>query len=367
MADCLLGLVGVTESTDIPFYSELEDSQKEAIALSTSGKYLDTLSGGIDLMGVDDAAYQVAVLDMGIKACKESSKVLSDELLLAINNRFHPAKTKFNGFIGRRTVSATSTSSGNLQGQRYRLRQPIAGIIDVRGVAVCVNGVGNFNVYIARCNAKDKATEEILFTLPVTTETNTWSIANLASATDGIKLPMEIEGIPQEYYFYWNREESGGLFAKNNDLKCGSCGSDQQENALAAYMDYNGVSFTDPNNLKKINTDKHGHGLSITAIVGCDHKTVICREYEKKEAVKLMMDKAAQYKAGELWIEYILKSAWVNRDNLQSREYMWGKRNHFAAEFSKRITAIADDMVELGETNCYTCKENTMLKGTIFS
>lgn len=366
MTDCLLNLVGVTDSESIPFYDDLDAQQQEDIALSTSGHFLDTLTGGIDLMGVDDAEYMKAVLDMGLKACKEASKVLNDELLLAINNRFHPSRTKFNGFIGRRSISATSTSSGNLQGHRYRIPFPIAGLITVSSVGVCVNGVGTFNVYIGRCDAKDPAIVETLFTFPVTTVANSWTNVDMASATNGVKLPMEIDGVPQEYFFYWNRNEAGGLLPKNNDLKCGTCSGKAQSEALAQYMQYNGVSFSDPNNLNAVKADKMGHGLSVMAAVSCDHATVVCREYNKKDAVKLMMQKAAQYKAGELWIEYILKSAWVNRDGLQSREYMWGKRNHFRAEFEQRITAIANTM-ELGETNCYICKNDTMMKGTIYS
>jgi hypothetical protein len=367
MTDCLLDIVGVTDSVAIPFYAGLQAQQKTDIALSSSGLFLDTMTGGIDLMGVDDAEYMAAVLDLGLKACKEASKALHDELLLAINNRFHPAKSKYDGFIGRRAVSATSNSTGLLQGQRYRMREAIAGLITINSIGVCVNGAATFNVYIGRCDAKDPAIVETLFTFPVTTIPNVFTNVNMASAGGVVKLDMEIKGVPQEYYIYWNRNEAGGLFAKNNDMKCGSCGGKIQSEVLLGFMNYDGVSFSDPANLHgTVKADKLGHGLSVAVVVGCDHTTVICREFEKKDAVKLMMQKAAQYKAGELWIEYILKSAWVNRDGLQNREYMWGKRNHFRAEFDQRITAIANKM-ELGETNCYVCKDDKVIKGTIYS
>lgn len=366
MTNCLENIVGVTNSIIIPFYDQLTDQSKEDIALSESGLFLDTLTGGIDLNGVDDAIYQQSVLDMGVKACQEASKILNDELLLAINNRFHPAKTKFNGFIGRRSVSATLQSTPNFQGHRYRMYEPISGLITIKSIGVNVNGVGTFNVYISRCNARDIATEEILFTFPVTTTASIFTNVDMTSAGGSVVLDMQIEGVPQEYYIYWMRDESGGLMPKNNDMKCNTCSNQQQEYSLSGFMEFNGVAFTDPANLRNVSADRLGHGLSVAAVVSCDHTTVICREYTKKDAVKLMMDKAAQYKAGELWIEYILKSAWVNRDGLQSREYMWGKRNNFKTEFETRITAIANGM-ELGETNCYICKKDTMYKGTIYS
>lgn len=366
MVDCLLNLTGVTESTTIPFYDQLDDAQTAAIAVSSSGLFLDTLTGGIDLMGIDDLIYQKSILDLGLKACVESSRIMNDELLLAINNRFHPAKTKYNGFIGRRSVSATLQSTPNYQGQRYRMNEPIAGLISIKSIGVNVNGVGTFNVYISRTNARDPTTEEILFTFPVTTVANVFTNVDMSSQPNGINLDMQIEGVPQEYYVYWMRDESGGLLPKNNDMRCYTCSNNQAASALGGFMEYNGVAFSDPNHLFSVIIDKFAHGLSVAAIVSCDHTTVICREYQKKDAVRLMINKAGQYKAGELWIEYILKSAWVNRDGLQSREYMWGKRNNFKAEFDTRVTAIANEM-ELGETNCYVCRNDTMFRGTIFS
>lgn len=367
MSDCLKDIVGVTANTQIPFYDQLDPEQQTAIAVSGSGNYMDKLTGGIDLMGVDDVDYMKAVLNLGLDARNEASRILNDELLVAINNRFHPSKSKYNGFIGRRTISATNNSTANLQGQRYRTHQPIAGLISISSIALCLNGVGSFNVYIDRCNTHDCAiTTGHLYTFPVTTVANTWTNVDMSSQPGGIQLPLEVEGLAQEYYIYWNREEAGGLLPKNNDMKCGSCGGKVQSEILLSFMNYDGVAFTDTNKLMSVRNDRMGHGISVSAVVGCDHATVICREYDKKEAVKLMMQKAAQYKAGELWIEYILKSSWVNRDGLQSKEYMWGKRNHFSSEFDKRITAIANAM-ELGETNCYVCKNDTMMKGTIYS
>lgn len=366
MANCLLGIVGVTEKETIPFYADLETELQDSIAESSSGLYLDELPGGIDLMAVDDETYMPQVLQLGVDACKKASKDLYADLLVAINNRFHPAKTNFNGLIGRKTVSATSSSAGEIQGQRYRMNEPIAGLITITKIELQVNGSGAFNVYISRCDAKSSATEELLYTFPVTSVANTWVVANISSATNGIKLPMEIDGVPQEYYVYWKRSESGGFYPKNNEIKCGTCGNNANIDALAGFMQYNGVSISGTDNLFSANTDKAGHGLAITAQVSCDHESVVCREYEKKQAVKLMIEKAAQNKAGELWIEYIFKSGYVNRDNMQNREYLWGKRNHFRKEYEERITAIANTM-ELGETNCYICKDTPMTKGTIFS
>lgn len=365
MSTCLDKIIGVTAKETIPFYTDLNADLKTEIAISSSGLYLDKLTGGIDLMQVDDDTYMTQVLNLAIDARDEAVKVLNSELLIAINNRYKAAKTKYIGFIGRRTVSGTSSSSKEHQGHRYRMIEPIAGNINISSIGVNVNGSADFFVYVARCNAKDHEIEEVLYTFPITSVANVWTNANMTSQPKGIKLPMEVNGIAQEYYIYWKRSESGGLLAKNNDIKCGTCGS-RETAALSEFMHYDGVSATDFSNLKNVTIDKLGHGLSVNAVVGCDHSMVVCREYNKKEAVALMTEWAALYKAGALWIEYIIKSGYVNKDNMQNREYLWGKRNHFNKEFDERITAIVTAM-ELGETNCYVCKDNTMFKGTIFS
>ena len=365
MPTCLEKIIGVTDNQTIPSYADIDAGLKTEIAISSSGLYMDRLTGGIDLMAVDTEDYMTSVLNLAVKARDQASKILNDELLLAINNRFHPAKTKYIGFIGRRSVSSTLSSSGNIQGQRYRMHEPIAGYISISQIGVNVNGSGAFNVYVARCDANSKETLELLYTFPVTSIANTWVNANLSSAAPGLKLPMEIDGVAQEYYIYWKRDEAGGFYPKDNDIKCGTCGSKNANAALSGFMNYNGISLADINNVKNVSTDNMGHGLSVNAVVSCDHTLVVCREYEKKDAVQLMMNWAALYKAGELWIEYIIQSGFVNRDNMQNREYFWGKRNHFQKEFNERITAIANAM-ELGETNCYVCKDDTMTKGTIY-
>ena len=362
---CLDKIIGVTSKTDIPHYADLDADLQTEIAISSSGLFLDKLTGGIDLYAIEDDTYMPKVLNLAIDARDEAVKVLNDELLLPINNRFHAAKTKYIGSIGRRTVSATSTSSGNNQGHRYRMHEPIAGYISISAISVNVNGVGNFNVYVARCDVNEKTVEEVLYTFPVISAANVWTNCDMTSQPTGIQLPMQVNGEPQEYYIYWKRDEAGGLFAKNNDIKCSLCDK-AGDKALSGFMQYDGISFSDMNNLKAGGVDKLGHGISVRAVVGCDHSMVICREAEKKDAVLKMMQWAALYKAGSLWIEYLIKSGYINKEGLQNREYFWGKRNNFEKEFSERITSIANAM-ELGETECYVCKDDTMFKATIFS
>lgn len=362
--NCIADIIGVTESTDIPHYNDLSEEMQAAIAVSNSGLYMDALPGGIDLNEIDTQESMEFALQSALNASEEAQKTLKADLLLAINNRFQPAKVKFYGYIGERSVTGVFNTTANFEGHRYRMIEPIAGNVVINQIALCLNGANTFNVYVARCNAKSKAIEAVLHTLPITTVSGQWSNATMPQG--GITLPMEIYGVEQEYYIYYDRTEAGGLMPKNNNIKCGGCTAATVMKSLNAYMTYHGVSFNSLENLSNMKADQQGHGISIQAVVGCDTETVVCREYDKQEAIQQMMAWAARYKAGELWIEYIFKGAQVNRVNLQNREYLWGKRNHFRKEYEERITAIANNLT-LGETNCYTCKDDKVIKGTIYS
>lgn len=360
--DCTQDIVGVTNSTLIPFYDELTPEVQEAIIANTSGLFMDKLPGGVDLMTVDDVDYMNALLTFALDAKGEAAKILKDELLIAINNRYATSKTKFNGEIGRRSTSNNLNSTGDNQGQRYRMTEPIAGSIKINKVAVNLSGARTFNVYIAGNATGEYQMGEILYALPVTSSGGVWVNCDISAYPEGIILPMHVNGEAQEYYIFFKRSEAGNLFPKNNDIKCATC--DHSHSTLSQYMEYHGFAAADMGNLRNVKADAYGHGLSVTALVGCENQSIICREYEKQEAVSLMMQWAALYKAGELWIEYVQKSGIVNKTNLQNREYLWGKRNHFRKEFDERITSIANTM-ELGETNCYTCKSDKIIKGLI--
>ena len=364
---CLDGLVGVTKKGlgDLPFYAQLSPTIKSKIIVSASGLYIDKLTGGIDLTTIGDLGTMNAVLKSGLEAIEETPKILQDDLTMALNTRYKSANKPYSGAIGRVFISKVLGTKGNLQGQRLRANNPISGYISITKISIAVNGAETFKIYVGRANTGDEQMAEVLHEFPVTTATPGFSVADMSSAEGEIKLPMQINGIAQEYWVYWNRTEAGALSPKDNDIKC-NCPNDPINNLLE-YLDIKGVGFADINSLKNIPmTDNYGHGLSIQAAVKCDEVMIICQQYENDASIKAALAWAANYKAGELWIEYIFKSNSVERVMIQGREYLWGKRNHFAKEYNDRITWIANNM-DVAESNCYECKGNKMFFGAILS
>lgn len=362
--ECIRKAVGITDSQVLPFYSSLSDDTKEAIAESVSGLYITNLAGGIDLNTITDLKYMNDVLAMALGARDEAERVFNDDLVVAISSRFQSTRPKFHGDIGRTANSKTLNVGKQYIGHRYRAIAPISGSIKIEALRVNVNASATFNVLIGRCDVGEtEMTEKALHTIPVTSVAGTWTSITLPDGV--ITLPLQVEGVAQEYYIYYDRV-GASVLPKNNEIKCGTCNGGIKIDALGQFIEYHGMEISNLDKVRQISTNRNGYGLCVTAQVACDNKMLLCREYEKKDTINAMSNWALMYKAGELWIEYLMKSNYINKTALQNREYLWGKRNHFRAEYEKRITNIANDMT-LGETGCYTCKGNRGAKGTIYS
>lgn len=360
--DCLTGISGVANDTTIPFWNELDGALTQALMKSTSTLYAANLPGGIDLTTIDSLEMVQAVLKCGLDANIEAIKVTQGDIIMKLNTLYKRDKKNFNGNLGRPDFTSTLNTTGTLHGMRLRMRESIGGNIKIGAMRINVNGPATFNVYIAKCNARDYAAE-IIKTYEVTTTANSWTTIPLGDDTDaGITLPMQVQGIAQEYWIFYNRTEALGVMPKNNQIKC-NCVNDNVY-AVFDYMDVHGVAFEAIGNVRSVASDLYGHGLSISANVGCDDSIVMCREYDTSSAMQQAMAWAVNFKTGMLWIENLLKSNYVSREIIQSREYMYGKRNAFEGKYGKQIDYIGINM-NLDETNCYTCGKDKMFYATI--
>ncbi len=129
---------------------------------------------------------------------------------------------------------------------------------------------------------------------------------------------------------------------------------------MQVYLQVDGIGFTDPANMVTSgSTDGYTHGFILDVEIKCESKPLICREYNETEKISVAMAWAANFKTGEYVIEEVLKSAEVNRYTLQAKEYNWGKRNHFRAEYDARVKFIAAEM-NPNNSDCFMCKEREL-------
>jgi hypothetical protein len=351
MVDCMAGVVGVTKNESLPYWGNLTTDFQDKLKLASSGLYLDQLPGGPDLTTIDDLKLMEHMLTQGQLAIDAANIVAKGDIIMKLNTLYKLGKKKFNGFIGRRDVSTNINVSGQLQGIRLRAREPIGGFINIAAINVCMNGAGTFKVRVAQANALNKM-GTVINEYDVTSVAGNWTPVTLTGGP--LLLPLEVLGLAQEYWIYWDKAETGNLLPRNNEIKC-QCSND----AVSAAYDYvkiDGFAMSDITQLwNNVSYDYYAHGLSLSTTIYCDNLTIICKEFDNSEPIAISMAWAIAYKAAELWIEYLFKTNFVSREMVNSREYFWGKRNHFRAEYEARIQYIGNNL-SLDDTNCYVCK-----------
>ena len=362
MMACLTNIVGITKSECECIVAGLTTEEKEALAVSTSGLYMDDLPGGIHMKALKHIDSCKTFMQMATGARDNAIRMLEDDLVVALNNKYSKSKRAFVGSIGRMSYAATLGTSGRYQGIRIQPWDYSDGMITLHRFYMAVNATVNFTLRLYRVPRNTVMGEEIA-SWPITATANTWFTQNL---TVPLKLPLIYNSELVEYWFIYDLEEPGTPFApKDNKIECSTC--DQATGKLGDFVNAWGVQFDDLNALNNHSSDVYAHGLSLGVSIKCDNESLFCREYNDQDAIAVTMAHAVRFKAGELLIEDVLKSPDVNRYTTMAREYNWGKRNHFRAEYDSRIQYLAQT-INVDESNCYVCREtvNQPFKATIF-
>lgn len=351
---CLTEIVGVTKSDCECVIKGLTSDELTKVQASKSGLYLDDLEGGVHLKALTrvDACKNMAQMALGAR--DRAIKRLEDDLIVAINNRYKKDKTTFSGTIGRMSYAQSLGVSRNLQGMRIRPNDWSDGLITMNRLQIILNQAVTVTVRLYRVLVDSVMGEEIA-AWPVTTTANAYTLVPIGSTP--VKMPLVYNGEMVEYYLLYDISEPGTpVQPKDTGIQCGTCNK-----GVAPFSDYVtvwGVQANSATNLADKLTDQYSHGLIMDVEIKCDNEALFCREYKEDDAVSVVMAYCVWYKAGELLIEDVLKQPDVNRYTTMAREYLWGKRNHFRAEYESRLTYLAA-AIDVTASNCYVCREQT--------
>lgn len=362
MMACLTDIIGITVSDCECIIAGLSTEERDALAVSTSGLYLDDLPGGVHMKALKNIDSCKTFKVMATTARNNAARQLEDDLIVALNTKYTKSKRAFMGDIGRMSYAASLATSRRYQGIRIRPWDYSDGLITVNRFNIVVNETVNFTLKLLRV-PKDTVMGEEIGSWPITATANTWFTQNL---TTPLKLPLIYNNELVEYWFYYDLQEPGTTFApKDNKIECSTC--DVASGKLGDFVNVWGVQFDDLNALNAHISDSYAHGLSLSVSIKCDNESLFCREYNDQDAIAVTMAHAVRFKAGELLIEDVIKSPDVNRYTTMAREYLWGKRNHFRAEYDARIQYLAQT-VNVEDSNCYVCRqiENQPFKTGIF-
>lgn len=351
---CLKDIVGVTKYDTECLTGGLDAETLAKLHASTSGIYMDDLPGGVHLKALKYIDSARSMADMGLTARDNAIKTMQDDLVVALNERYKQGRKSYIGQVGRMSYAQTLPGGNRWQGLRIRPNDFNDAIMTVRRITVIMDQAVTFTLRLLRVPVDSVMGEEI-GSWQFTTTANAYKSIDLETP---LRLPFTVSdgNALVEYWLIYDTEESGQSFRpKDTKIGCNSCNSVAAD-VLEQYVKVWGVTVNDPSQLTGKTQDSYSHGIILDVDVRCDTNTLFCREYDENNAVAVAMARAVWYKAGELLIEEVLKSPDVNRYTTMAKEYLWGKRNHFRAEYDQRIIYLSAS-VDVSASNCYICRD----------
>lgn len=350
MFECLTDIIGITTENCPCTTGNLPEGVRADLARSKSGLYLDDLAGGVHLRALKDMSACHNLAELALAAKDEAIRLTSDDIVLALSEKFAKNKRFFKGEIGQRTYNGSEPLTRRYAGIRIRPQGLSDGVVTLKNVALSLDApVGEVTLKVVRSLFRGTV-GEVVAEIPVAVPLP--HVVIDLTLPIPLRLPLQKDGKAVEYYIVYDRTDGGGILPRKNKVSC-NCGT--AERALHAFVDADGVTFDDIAELNKAVPSGYAMGLSAEVDVRCDNQNFICREYDENDSVAITLAHATRYKAGELLIEAVLKSPEINRYTMMNREYLWGKRNHYRAEYNSRINFLTE-VVDITATDCYICK-----------
>jgi len=358
--ECLNKIIGITESDCDCIIGGLTPEEIQEIRESVSGLYLDDLEGGLQLRGIKQIDSCKNFAKMALGARDTAIKKLEADLLVALSLKYKSAKNSFVGYIGRPSYAATLNTSLANQYLKLIPNSHSDATVRVTGIRVVVDRNDTLTVSIIKVPIDANQGTIIHEFENVEVSANIYKAVDIGATP--ILLPLTENGEKYDYMFVYTSING----AKPKDLKfdC-NCGLGKS-NGYSEFLKVEGGELSDINNLNNSKKDAYSHGFSIDVDIRCYPGKLICREYDRENAIALTMAWATMYKAEELLIESVIGSNEVNRYTMMNREYLWGKRNHFKKEYESRIAYLASE-IDATSSDCFVCKETKMFLGGILS
>lgn len=354
--ECLKDIIGITQSDCDCIVNSLTPEQRADIKVSTSGFYMDNIPDALSLSAIKHIDSCFSFYTMSKTAKDTAITQLQDDIVAGLEVKYKSSKGSFFGTIGRSQYAGNLQASKAFQFLKVEPNGKTDAVINFKKARVYSSASGGSKFHImASINGDDP---ESIWELPITLVANN---AVVITPSSPMLLPMDQNGQSVTYFFAW--ETVNGSVPKDNKIDCncpnGGAGFENYVHAVGGQTD----AMIDAN---QVSTDNKAHGVVIDVEIKCMASNFICREYNDKNAIAVVSKWAVAYKANEFLIERILGSPEVNKYTLMSREYLYGKRNHFRSEYATRLQYILDT-IDVAKTDCFICKQSTITVGGILS
>lgn len=353
--ECLENIIGITNTNCECMLAGLTPEQVIAAKTSTSGLYLDgNLEGGVALEEVKLLENCGEYYKLATKAIKSAQKAFYDDLQIAIGTKYKNIKARFMGELGRLQYAGVMNVQDTLQYLKVEPLISSAAVMKVNNVRLNINTAKEAVPVKLIAVLDGLNTGDIVFEAVVNTQAARFTSVEIPV---NLQVPLSKNNRKINYYFVWERENELPI---DNSVSCGCSGGD----AYQAYVKLTGGTAADYDSLG-LKTDVFAHGFSVDAEIYCETGGLICNEFRKEDRIALVSAWSVLYKAGELLIEYVLQSPEINRFTMMSREYLWGKRNHFKAEYNNRLAYLGSE-IDITADDCFVCRDRKMFVGNVF-
>ena len=358
---CLDNILGLTRSNCDCTIDSLKDDElpDDWYKQSTSNLFLDELEGIVPIKAVGKAgACEGEMANFYFNALQTARQTTIDELMVAITQRGINGQKTYTGKIAGTSFSSIQNLNAiGYAGLRLSTRAMKGGKITIKSIYAMMNADATFDIQVYKLD-KDATELEQLATI-----TNIQSLANVLKETalvdeDNKPDPYVISLSEYGADFYLVYQPTTFLPLRNTI----SCGCGRKESDLKRYLTVSGAiapTLNDP-----FTNYSNGMGISLNASVGCDTSTLICEAFNNDDGINKVLPYTIRFKAGELVQEYVAKTNNISRYTMVDKEYIWGKRNHFKAEYNTRITWMAQN-INLDLIDCYICNDKRIRKGGI--
>lgn len=358
--ECLTEIIGISDSVCPCTLDGLTDEQKAAIKVSKSGLFLDDLEGMVTLRSLTALDSCKNFAQMTLSARDRAIKKLYADILVALSKKYKEGKGAFVGNVGRPSYATTLQTSKQHQFMRIIPVDNSDAVLKLTGFRIIIDRVGTVNAKIISVpEGGNQGTEVFSGTAEATANTYT----NFPLTGGFLNLPLSQNGQKLEYYFVWDKVAAGGANPKDLKIDC-NCGF--KGNGFSDFIKADGGEMDSTNMLQTRTTDGYSHGISLDVDIRCVPGNLICKEFDKDNAIAITMAWAIMYKTAAIAVQDILDSNEINRYTMMNREALYGKRAHFNKEYETRIVYIAS-VIDVTSSDCFICRETQMFMTGILS
>lgn len=343
---CLTNIIGITR-TENPCFT---DAFSEEAAISTSGLYLDEITGFPSLkVFADMAADESSTLEkLLMKAREDGVELFKEELYKQLGLRYMVSKKSYVGNVGNTKYNTSLNTNYPYTGLVLDMKNMAGAEVKVKGIKPFFNFDGNVTIKLYKAylsGNKYQVVEEMAeYTIP----------AKITAPALSEITPITLSATDEEgtaYSYLWLVELANGQYPRDNSNSCG-CGN--KEAVMSSYLKPYGINGNTLEDLLTSSKTDKINGIYLNIEARCTGGDFICQNYNDSVYLKTAIEHQIQRISAAQAMTKILTSDLINRYTLLKGEEISHSINILNSVFKKNMIWVAENMNMLGN-DCFVC------------